>query len=1091
MGKVGNNEGDTLEFPTTELEYDLFQYLNHEQPNYAYTKAREIHGDPNTRWQESYTYTDGLGRVLLEKAKVAPGKAFIFIDGELQYGLDEKPLIDDVAPRWLGSGRIVYNNKGEPVKQYEPYFSNTPEYEKESEAREFGVSPLLHYDALGRNNRIDHPDGSFEKVVFDCWQQKNYDRNDTVKDSEWYAERDSPQPSDPEPTDPRERAAWLAIKHYDTPEILDLDVLGVIYRQRHDNGTYDGITTTHIYYDTIFATDIEGKRRKVTDARELEISYQYDMRPIQEDEEGNSDGGTVIQSESPDSGLKIQLVCVDGQPLFAVDAVGNHFLYDYDALRRPLRIKTKINGAANYITTALYEYGESLVNPEQYNLRGQLYQIYDASGFSQNNVFDFKGNLLSSQKQLLEDATLSEVDWEGNTSLDLSTEVFESSMTYDALNRLFTQTDPGGNTTENTYDEGGALKTIKLNGANYVQDIHYNEKGQREAIWYGNGTKTSYTYDEFTFRLRRLLTVKLNANDILQDLNYWYDPVGNITEIQDDAQQTLFFNNAVITPTQKFVYDALYRLIEAKGRELIGTADFGATDNWNDAAWQTTHKGDGNSVQNYTQKYIYDEVGIFLELQHIAGIGSYTRNYSYDINSNKLLSTEVGSNTYSYSHDAQGNMIEMPHLSSLAWNTQNELKSIMRGSKPTCYQYSNGERVRKFTDKGTIKEERIYLGNFEIYRKFDNTSSLIIERQTVHVSDDTGRIAMLEKRTTGSAADDNGTDESLERYVYSNHLQSASLELDKNAEIISYEEYHPYGTTSYQANNSDIKAVAKRYRYTGKEKDEESRFYYHGARYYVPWLARWTATDPNAADAPAWSSYRAFFCNSIRYSDPDGTWEWDAVGNLVAQKNDNTQTLASFLNISPSEAATILNRNGISGDKGPVKVMPGNILMKPNMWTETRTSNVPVVNNSTEATSHYFNGKGVAADVGWQSTNELISSEKFIEKFIKITTQTVEPTGYFSVDLTTKPYSFHIGNTNVDYRVEIGEDFNKVRFVLFARDGFWDPDFIVEKILGGWLDIDRFKPDRKGPNLERFDGTPYDYKTRERTYFFKPVEEQE
>jgi RHS repeat-associated protein len=37
---------------------------------------------------------------------------------------------------------------------------------------------------------------------------------------------------------------------------------------------------------------------------------------------------------------------------------------------------------------------------------------------------------------------------------------------------------------------------------------------------------------------------------------------------------------------------------------------------------------------------------------------------------------------------------------------------------------------------------------------------------------------------------------------------------------------------------------AKRYRYTGKERDEETSLYYHGARYYAPWLGRWTAADP-------------------------------------------------------------------------------------------------------------------------------------------------------------------------------------------------------------------------------------------------------
>ncbi len=90
----------------------------------------------------------------------------------------------------------------------------------------------------------------------------------------------------------------------------------------------------------------------------------------------------------------------------------------------------------------------------------------------------------------------------------------------------------------------------------------------------------------------------------MQALRYWYDPVGNVTGIQDDARQTLFFDNSVVAPTQQFTYDALYRLTEAEGRERQGTNNFGTDDNYSDAAWQTSHKGDGNAVQNYKQKYI-------------------------------------------------------------------------------------------------------------------------------------------------------------------------------------------------------------------------------------------------------------------------------------------------------------------------------------------------------------------------------------------------------------------------------------------------------------------------------------------------------
>lgn len=71
-------------------------------------------------------------------------------------------------------------------------------------------------------------------------------------------------------------------------------------------------------------------------------------------------------------------------------------------------------------------------------------------------------------------------------------------------------------------------------------------------------------------------------------------------------------------------------------------------------------------------------------------------------------------------------------------------------------------------------------------------SSLTLERTTVHISDDTGRIAMVERRTVGTAL----APALLKRFIYSNHLQSASLELNDAAQTISYEEYHPYGTTA-------------------------------------------------------------------------------------------------------------------------------------------------------------------------------------------------------------------------------------------------------------------------------------------------------
>jgi RHS repeat-associated protein len=70
------------------------------------------------------------------------------------------------------------------------------------------------------------------------------------------------------------------------------------------------------------------------------------------------------------------------------------------------------------------------------------------------------------------------------------------------------------------------------------------------------------------------------------------------------------------------------------------------------------------------------------------------------------------------------------------------------------------------------------------------------------------------------------------------------LELDETAQLISYEEFHPYGTTAYRAANSAVDVSPSRYRYTGQERDEETGLGHHGARYYASWLGRWTAADP-------------------------------------------------------------------------------------------------------------------------------------------------------------------------------------------------------------------------------------------------------
>jgi len=121
-------------------------------------------------------------------------------------------------------------------------------------------------------------------------------------------------------------------------------------------------------------------------------------------------------------------------------------------------------------------------------------------------------------------------------------------------------------------------------------------------------------------------------------------------------------------------------------------------------------------------------------------------------------------------------------------------------------------------------------------------------------------------------------------------LGSATLELDQAGNVISYEEYHPYGSTAFSATSASSEVSAKRYRYTGKERDEETGLYYHGARYYAPWLGRWTAIDPKGIATPGTPDLNLFAyvrCRPISAIDPDGTD--DASPPLTKQKRPNAE----------------------------------------------------------------------------------------------------------------------------------------------------------------------------------------------------------
>ena len=382
---------------------------------------------------------------------------------------------------------------------------------------------------------------------------------------------------------------------------------------------------------------------------------------------------------------------------------------------------------------------------------------------------------------------------------------------------------------------------------------YFNAKGDVIMTAYGNGIMTRQLYDNRTFLLKRTRTSPYiqtgwtfadNAG-VKEDKIFSFDLMGNILQTHDKCTDC----GLSATPdelTRNFAYDPLYRLLNATGRESNTQS---SSVIWNNPP--ITQVPNAQNSRAYTQAFQYDKLGNIQKLQHI-GNNNFTREFDYTNANNKLNNINVGLNTYNYLYDDTGNLIKENSNRHFEWDFGNNMRCFYNQAstaEPTVYaQYlydSTGNRVKKIvrTQGGDYESVSYINGAFEY--KTEGTD----EQTTTHIMDDQSRIAMIR---TG---DDFGDSTPAIKYNLEDYLGNSCILLETNGALINKEEYYPFGETSFGS------YAKKRYKFSGKERDEESGLYYCKFRYHSAWTCRFISVDPLAPKYPYYCSYS--YCGNM------------------------------------------------------------------------------------------------------------------------------------------------------------------------------------------------------------------------------------
>jgi insecticidal toxin complex protein TccC len=466
-----------------------------------------------------------------------------------------------------------------------------------------------------------------------------------------------------------------------TPQVQVFDNRGAVVREvqynRCQSGERELLITAH-HYNTL------GQLIQSTDPRLFETQAgQATLEQI------TSLSGRILYSRHIDSGRKLQLYHAQELLLWSLDNAGTEQTWQHDVLGRVTAVWERADAATSAECRERLVYGDSLNDTKaakNANLRQQVYYHQDTAGQRCYSAYDINQHALCITQQFLKDSE-NAVNWplcQREALALLEEEDYTSHWQYNALGEIHTQIDAKGNQQIFHTNLLGQLKQsfFCLSEDKTLQPLlleaDYNAHGQPLCEKLANGTEIQRHYEMDTLRLIQLKTLRKKTGCYLRNLCYHYDPVGNIIKIEDKSHASEFRNNQKIVAENQYEYDALYQLIQTKGRENSTNQ----TENHALPELNLLNNPDKQQLSPYTRFYIYDKAGNIQKIQH-SGKKNYSLTLQINTTSNHSVQQKNSLADFKQSFDANGNLLYLRSEQSnpFSWNKRNQLQTRLTRNK--------------------------------------------------------------------------------------------------------------------------------------------------------------------------------------------------------------------------------------------------------------------------------------------------------------------------------------------------------------------------------------------------------------------------